>query len=114
MSDSREELDIRSVLCLFGRNTQSMASLVAPALTFDLSHSYADAPMPSGDGQKLVLAKPYEESQMFHEFLSYIMGQETDPNFPPDSEVRYAQTRECNSPHVKCPLGDCGRGGEHV
>ncbi len=41
-----------------------------------------------------LFAKPHEESQPFEEFLDYIVGQETDPSFPPDAEVRYAQTRK--------------------
>lgn len=32
--------------------------------------------------------------QSFDDFLSYVIDQETDPNFPKDSEVRYAQTRQ--------------------
>lgn len=41
----------------------------------------------------MVLAKPHEESQPFDRFLSYVIRQETDPSFPPESEKRYAQTR---------------------
>lgn len=44
--------------------------------------------------ESLLFAKPHEEYQLFEEFLDYIIGQETDPDFPQDAEVRYAQTRK--------------------
>ena len=53
----------------------------------------ADAPTMSPTHESLLFAKPHEESQLFEEFLDYIIGQETDPDFPQDAEVRYAQTR---------------------
>ncbi|EFY97607.1 Transcription factor jumonji/aspartyl beta-hydroxylase [Metarhizium robertsii ARSEF 23] len=56
--------------------------------------SNADAPTYSPKDGVTVLAKPHEESQMFDDFLTYLMQQETDKTFPEDSEVRYAQTRQ--------------------
>ncbi|KAL1878063.1 hypothetical protein VTK73DRAFT_8114 [Phialemonium thermophilum] len=47
----------------------------------------------------LVFAKPWEEDQPFSDFLQYVIRQETDPSFPPDSEVRYAQTQNDNLRH---------------
>ncbi|KAF7562559.1 hypothetical protein G7046_g1572 [Stylonectria norvegica] len=53
----------------------------------------ADAPTVAPDGRGItVFAKPHEEDQPFHEFLEYVVRQETDPDFPVDKEVRYAQT----------------------
>ncbi|KAL7954220.1 peptidase family C78 domain-containing protein [Trichoderma compactum] len=54
----------------------------------------ADAPTFSSEHQATVIAKPHEETQQFGDFFAYITQQETDPGFPLDSEVRYAQTRE--------------------
>ncbi|KAJ6438698.1 phospholipase A2 protein family [Purpureocillium lavendulum] len=56
----------------------------------------ADSPTFSPAHQRLVLAKPHEESQPFDEFLDYVVRQETDPAFPPDAETRYAQTQNDN------------------
>ncbi|PHH82789.1 hypothetical protein CDD83_3177 [Cordyceps sp. RAO-2017] len=57
---------------------------------------YADSPTFSPQHDVTVFAKPCEESQPFEQFLSYITRQETDSTFPPDSEVRYAQTQNDN------------------
>ncbi|CAN8095637.1 unnamed protein product [Discula destructiva] len=58
----------------------------------------ADAPTVLENGE-LVFAKPWEEDQPFPEFLDYLRRQETDPLFPPDSEIRYAQTQNDNLRH---------------
>lgn len=58
------------------------------------TNSNADAPTFSSEHQATVIAKPHEETQQFGDFFAYITQQETDPEFPLDSEVRYAQTRE--------------------
>ncbi|KAF5017391.1 hypothetical protein F66182_10685 [Fusarium sp. NRRL 66182] len=56
----------------------------------------ADMPtIPPGDGG-LVFAKPHYEDQPFGELLEYVARQETDPDFPHDAEVRYAQTQNDN------------------
>jgi hypothetical protein len=56
--------------------------------------SNADMPtVPPGE-ESLVFAKPHYEDQPFEELLEYVARQGTDPDFPPDAEVRYAQTRE--------------------
>jgi jumonji domain-containing protein 7 len=57
-------------------------------------HGNADSPTPSPHDGTTIFAKPHEEDQPFDEFLSYVIRQETDPAFPPESEVRYAQTRQ--------------------
>ncbi|KND93540.1 hypothetical protein TOPH_01709 [Tolypocladium ophioglossoides CBS 100239] len=44
----------------------------------------------------IFLAKPHEESQPFDEFLTYVIRQETDPEFPSGLEVRYAQSQNDN------------------
>ncbi|KAM0443764.1 hypothetical protein ACHAO4_010424 [Trichoderma viride] len=54
----------------------------------------ADAPTFSPEHQATVISKPHEEIQRFSDFFTYVTQQETDPEFPSDSEVRYAQTRE--------------------
>ncbi|TXC09712.1 hypothetical protein FocTR4_00004764 [Fusarium oxysporum f. sp. cubense] len=60
------------------------------------SDSNADMPtVPSGEGS-LVFAKPHYEDQPFEELLKYVARQDTDPDFPPDAEVRYAQTQNDN------------------
>ncbi|PNY18329.1 Uncharacterized protein TCAP_07565 [Tolypocladium capitatum] len=57
----------------------------------------ADSPTASPEhGNTIVLAKPHEEPQPFDEFLTYVTRQETDPEFPSGSEVRYAQTQNDN------------------
>ncbi|POR33997.1 Transcription factor jumonji/aspartyl beta-hydroxylase [Tolypocladium paradoxum] len=56
----------------------------------------ADSPTFSPKHDTAVLSKPHEESQPFDEFLTYVTRQETDPEFPSDSEVRYAQTQNDN------------------
>jgi hypothetical protein len=53
----------------------------------------ADAPTTDENGS-VVFAKPHEEDQEFSEFLSYVIRQEKDEDFPPDAEIRYAQTRK--------------------
>jgi hypothetical protein len=58
------------------------------------SASNADAPTFSPEHNATVISKPHEETQQFDDFFTYIIQQETDPAFPLDSEVRYAQTRE--------------------
>jgi jumonji domain-containing protein 7 len=47
------------------------------------------------DGET-VFAKPHEEDQPFDQFFRYVVQQETDPDFPVESEVRYAQTQNDN------------------
>jgi jumonji domain-containing protein 7 len=37
-----------------------------------------------------------EEEQAFDNFMDYLIRQETDPTFPSDAEVRYAQTQNDN------------------
>ncbi|OAQ77666.1 phospholipase A2 protein family [Purpureocillium lilacinum] len=59
-------------------------------------HGNADSPTFSPAHQRLVLAKPHEESQSFDKFLDYVIDQETDPAFPLDAETRYAQTQNDN------------------
>ncbi|KAJ4388973.1 hypothetical protein N0V93_006435 [Gnomoniopsis smithogilvyi] len=58
----------------------------------------ADAPTYHENGE-LIFAKPCEEDQPFPEFLDYVRRQETDPSFPEDSEIRYAQTQNDNLRH---------------
>ncbi|KAG5805041.1 hypothetical protein H9Q71_010381 [Fusarium xylarioides] len=56
----------------------------------------ADMPtVPPGE-EPLVFAKPHYEDQPFQELLEYVARQDADPDFPPDAEVRYAQTRNDN------------------
>ncbi|TFB05519.1 JmjC domain-containing protein 7 [Trichoderma ghanense] len=64
----------------------------------------ADAPTFSPQHNATVIAKPHEETQQFDNFLTYIIQQETDPAFPPDSEVRYAQTQNDNLRDEYLPL----------
>jgi hypothetical protein len=54
----------------------------------------ADAPTFSSHHETTVISKPHEEDQPFHEFLNYVIEQETKPDFDKNSEVRYAQTRK--------------------
>lgn len=56
--------------------------------------SNADAPTFSPTYGSKVISKPHEEEQPFSEFLDHVIRQETDPAFPRDAEVRYAQTRQ--------------------
>ncbi|CAM1508511.1 Fc.00g053590.m01.CDS01 [Cosmosporella sp. VM-42] len=56
----------------------------------------ADAPTTSPDDGTTIFAKPHYEDQPFEELLEYVVRQETDPDFPPESEVRYAQTQNDN------------------
>lgn len=44
--------------------------------------------------ESMVFAKPHYEDQPFEELLEYVARQGADPDFPPDAEVRYAQTRK--------------------
>ncbi|KAF5970320.1 putative phospholipase [Fusarium bulbicola] len=56
----------------------------------------ADMPtVPPGE-ESLVFAKPHYEYQPFEELLEYVARQGADPDFPPDAEVRYAQTQNDN------------------
>lgn len=57
----------------------------------------ADAPVAEGPERRPGIAKPLEQEAPFHDFLDYVIQQETDPNFPTQSEVRYAQTRQSPS-----------------
>ncbi|KAM0251037.1 hypothetical protein ACHAP5_001917 [Fusarium lateritium] len=60
-------------------------------------HGNADMPtIPPGE-DSLVFAKPHYEDQPFEELLEFVVRQETDFDFPPDDEVRYAQTRKLDS-----------------
>ncbi|KAL7918182.1 cupin-like domain-containing protein [Trichoderma austrokoningii] len=52
----------------------------------------ADAPTFSSEHEATVISKPHEELQQFSDFFTHVTQQETDPEFPSDSEVRYAQT----------------------
>lgn len=62
-------------------------------------NSNADMPtVPPGE-KSLVFAKPHYEDQRFEDLLEYVARQETDPDFPADAEVRYAQTRKLD--HVR-------------
>ncbi|KAB8268618.1 cupin-like domain-containing protein [Aspergillus minisclerotigenes] len=56
----------------------------------------ADAPTRHPDHESPVFAKPHYEDQPFDTFLEYVVRHETDPNFPRDAEVRYAQTQNDN------------------
>ncbi|PIG86689.1 phospholipase A2 protein family [Aspergillus arachidicola] len=56
----------------------------------------ADAPTQHPDYNFSVFAKPHYEDQPFDTFLEYVVRHETDPNFPQDAEVRYAQTQNDN------------------
>lgn len=56
----------------------------------------ADAPTVHPGHDSLVFAKPHYEDQPFDQFLEYVVRHETDPDFPPDAEVRYAQTQNDN------------------
>ncbi|KAM5377432.1 hypothetical protein ACJZ2D_004971 [Fusarium nematophilum] len=59
--------------------------------------SNADMPtVPPGEEDSLVFAKPHYEDQPFEELLEYVVRQESDPDFPRDAEVRYAQTQNDN------------------
>ncbi|KAL7797433.1 peptidase family C78 domain-containing protein [Trichoderma ceciliae] len=64
----------------------------------------ADAPTFSPQHKATVIAKPHEEIQQFNDFFAYITQQETDPEFPIDSEVRYAQTQNDNLRDEYLPL----------
>ncbi|KAH6606315.1 phospholipase [Trichoderma cornu-damae] len=64
----------------------------------------ADAPTFSPQHGATVIAKPHEEVQQFGDFFSYVTRQETDPEFPTDSEVRYAQTREMQTLSLGMPV----------
>lgn len=65
-----------------------------------LTHnSNADMPTVPPDEESLVFAKPHYEDQPFEELLEYVARQETDPDFPADAEVRYAQTRKFDHTH---------------
>ncbi|PTB62757.1 Clavaminate synthase-like protein [Trichoderma citrinoviride] len=64
----------------------------------------ADAPTFSPQHNATVIAKPHEETQQFGDFFTYIIRQETDPAFPHDSEVRYAQTQNDNLRDEYLPL----------
>ena len=67
-----------------------------PSLTHN---SNADMPtVPPGE-ESLIFAKPHYEDQPFEELLEYVARQETDPEFPADAEVRYAQTRKLDYIH---------------
>ncbi|KAG7419017.1 JmjC domain-containing protein 7 [Fusarium oxysporum f. sp. rapae] len=56
----------------------------------------ADMPtVPPGE-ESLVFVKPHYEDQPFEELLEYVARQDADPDFPPDAEVRYAQTQNDN------------------
>ncbi|KAJ3534365.1 hypothetical protein NM208_g7565 [Fusarium decemcellulare] len=59
---------------------------------------YGNADMPTiPPGQdSLVFAKPHYEDEPFEELLEYVARQETDPGFPSDAEIRYAQTQNDN------------------
>ena len=48
--------------------------------------SKADSPMLTSVHDTPILAKPHEESQLFNEFLEYVIQQETDPGFPEDAD----------------------------
>jgi jumonji domain-containing protein 7 len=54
--------------------------------------------VPPGE-ESLVFAKPHYEDQPFEELLEFVARQETDPDFPSNAEVRYAQTRKLGSVH---------------
>ncbi|KAM0511207.1 hypothetical protein ACHAPE_010086 [Trichoderma viride] len=56
----------------------------------------ADAPTFSPEHEATVISKPHEEIQRFSDFFTHVTQQETDPEFPSDSEVRYAQTQNDN------------------
>lgn len=58
------------------------------------ANSNADSPTVSPKDGSTVFVKPHEEDQSFEQFLEYIVQQESDPDFPANAEVRYAQTRE--------------------
>ncbi|EGR44942.1 uncharacterized protein TRIREDRAFT_69362 [Trichoderma reesei QM6a] len=64
----------------------------------------ADAPTFSPEHNATVISKPHEETQQFDDFFTYIIQQETDPAFPLDSEVRYAQTQNDNLRDEYLPL----------
>lgn len=64
--------------------------------------SKADSPTLASIHDTQVFAKPHEESQLFSEFLEYVIQQETDPDFPADAEVRYAQTRKPSLNEYRC------------
>ncbi|KAI8659318.1 TRNA wybutosine-synthesizing protein 4 [Fusarium sp. Ph1] len=56
----------------------------------------ADMPtVPPGEDSP-VFAKPHYEDEPFEELLEYVVRQETDPDFPSDAEIRYAQTQNDN------------------
>ncbi|KAH7166252.1 putative phospholipase [Dactylonectria macrodidyma] len=56
----------------------------------------ADAPTVHPDHDFPVFAKPHYEDQPFDQFLEYVVRHETDPDFPHNAEVRYAQTQNDN------------------
>ncbi|KAF5702932.1 putative phospholipase [Fusarium globosum] len=59
---------------------------------------YGNADMPTvlPGKESMVFAKPHYEDQPFEELLEYVARQGADPDFPPDAEVRYAQTQNDN------------------
>ncbi|KAI1030667.1 hypothetical protein LB505_004029 [Fusarium chuoi] len=56
----------------------------------------ADMPTVPPGKESMVFAKPHYEDQPFEELLEYVARQGADPDFPPDAEVRYAQTQNDN------------------
>ncbi|KAF4430301.1 phospholipase [Fusarium acutatum] len=75
------------------RNTPFVGQNVNVAVT---PCGNADMPtVPPGE-ESLVFAKPHYEDQPFEELLEYVARQGADPDFPPDAEVRYAQTQNDN------------------
>ncbi|KAH7033231.1 phospholipase A2 [Microdochium trichocladiopsis] len=62
----------------------------------------ADAPtvLVGEDGKdRLVFAKPLEETQPFEQLLDYVAGQQLDPENVEFDEIRYAQTQNDNLRH---------------
>ncbi|KAG9506170.1 hypothetical protein J7337_003151 [Fusarium musae] len=79
----------------------------------DSDDSNADMPtVPPGE-ESMVFAKPHYEDQPFEELLEYVARQGADPDFPPDAEVRYAQTRKLSyfSPGA---FTDCPRENDNL
>ncbi|CAK7267112.1 hypothetical protein SEPCBS119000_002373 [Sporothrix epigloea] len=60
-------------------------------------NGYADAPTPGPEG-KIVFAKPWEENQLFTDFLDCVTQQEKN-QLDATAETRYAQTQNDNLRH---------------
>ncbi|RBA10669.1 hypothetical protein FPRO05_05258 [Fusarium proliferatum] len=73
----------------------------------------ADMPTVPPDKESMVFAKPHYEDQPFEELLEYVARQGADPDFPPDAEVRYAQTRKLAYFSPRC-VAECPQENDNL